>query len=236
MKAETSLQADVGLILTSPHVTLEAGIFRNQIQNYIYAQRLRSVAGGDSIRSLDEPVPTYQYGQNSARLLGGELSMDIHPHPFDWLHFENTFSMVRGQNLDQPDSARYLPFMPPARFQSELRVNRKKVGRRLSNGFAKLSLDHYFEQNQYLQENRSETATPGYTLIHAGIGSEVIDSQGHKKITVYLLANNLFDVAYQSHLSRLKYNPINPATGRRGIYNMGRTISLKVIVPLVFAR
>lgn len=236
LKAETSLQADFGMVYTSPHITLEAGMFTNQIQNYVYAQRLRNVTGGDSISSLDEPVPTYKYGQNSARLTGGEISVDLHPHPLDWLHFENAFSIVGGQNLGQPDSARYLPFMPPPRFQSELRANLKKMGNRLTNGFAKMTLDYYFDQNQYLQENRSETFTPGYTLINAGVGSDVIDSQGHKKFTVYLLANNLFDVAYQSHLSRLKYNPINPATGRMGVFNMGRTISLKVIIPLVFAR
>jgi iron complex outermembrane receptor protein len=51
---------------------------------------------------------------------------------------------------------------------------------------------------------------------------------------INVLGNNIFDVAYQSHLSRLKYfeeYPDNP-TGRSGIYNIGRNISFKLIVPL----
>jgi iron complex outermembrane receptor protein len=35
-------------------------------------------------------------------------------------------------------------------------------------------------------------------------------------------------VAYQNHLSRLKYAAINEATGRVGVFNMGRNFSFKV--------
>jgi iron complex outermembrane receptor protein len=44
--------------------------------------------------------------------------------------------------------------------------------------------------------------------------------------SVFLTATNLFDRAYQSHLSRLKY-----ADGP-GICNMGRNITMKVLVPI----
>jgi len=51
------------------------------------------------------------------------------------------------------------------------------------------------------------------------------------------MGNNLFDVAYRDHLSRLKYffyseNDTNPA---HGLYNMGRNISLKLDFPLDFS-
>ena len=38
----------------------------------------------------------------------------------------------------------------------------------------------------------------------------------------------------QSELSRLKYTAVNYATGRTGVYNMGRTVSVKLVVPLSF--
>jgi iron complex outermembrane receptor protein len=66
------------------------------------------------------------------------------------------------------------------------------------------------------------------------VGTDVADGKGKTLFSVYLTANNLFDVAYQSHLSRLKYESINYTTGRRGVYNMGRTVSVKVVVPLAF--
>jgi iron complex outermembrane receptor protein len=51
---------------------------------------------------------------------------------------------------------------------------------------------------------------------------------------VSLIAQNITDVAYQNHLSRLKYSAENVASGRMGVFNMGRNFSLKVNVPLVF--
>jgi iron complex outermembrane receptor protein len=51
---------------------------------------------------------------------------------------------------------------------------------------------------------------------------------------VSLIAQNITDVAYQNHLSRLKYSAENVASGRMGVFNMGRNFSLKLNVPLVF--
>jgi iron complex outermembrane receptor protein len=42
----------------------------------------------------------------------------------------------------------------------------------------------------------------------------------------------LTNKAYQSHLSRLKYADKNQATGRTGVYNMGRNIGFKLVVPI----
>ena len=47
--------------------------------------------------------------------------------------------------------------------------------------------------------------------------------------SLYLALNNVFDVAYQNHLTRLKYTAINYATGRTVVYNMGRNLSVKLI-------
>jgi len=45
---------------------------------------------------------------------------------------------------------------------------------------------------------------------------------------------NLGDVAYQNHLSRLKYTDMNNVTGRMGVFNIGRNFGIKVNVPLDF--
>jgi iron complex outermembrane receptor protein len=49
----------------------------------------------------------------------------------------------------------------------------------------------------------------------------------------HVSVNNLFNKAYQSNLSRLKYfeNYKQSPNGYSGIYNMGRNISFKVILP-----
>jgi iron complex outermembrane receptor protein len=56
---------------------------------------------------------------------------------------------------------------------------------------------------------------------------------GSKKLAeFYIIADNLLDKAYQNHLSRLKYADFNVVTGRQGVFNMGRNITMKLIVPI----
>ena len=53
-----------------------------------------------------------------------------------------------------------------------------------------------------------------------------------KMAECYITADNLLNKAYQNHLSRLKYADQNVITGRRGVFNMGRNITFKVVVPI----
>ena len=66
------------------------------------------------------------------------------------------------------------------------------------------------------------------------MGSDILGRNGKTVASVYLIADNLTDCAYQNHLSRLKYADVNPLTHRRGVYNMGRNFTLKVVIPLEF--
>jgi iron complex outermembrane receptor protein len=234
LKAETSLQVDAGVSYTSEHVRFSVDAFENSISNYIFSRRVLNAAGQDSLVSTGPDIGLFNYVQGQARLLGGEVTLDFHPHPLDWLHFENSFSMVRARQLDVPDDQRYLPFIPADRLQSELRGNFRRQGKRLTNVYARFQLEQTFAQNRFFGAFDTETATPAYTLFNAGAGTDVADSKGRTLFSVFLTANNLFDVAYQSHLSRLKYADINYTTGRRGVFNMGRTVSVKVVVPLAF--
>lgn len=235
LEAETSLQMDLGLTLQSEHVTVEAALFRNLIDHYIYLQKLRGRDGTDSIPNPDDPLPAYRYSQGDARLAGGELTVDIHPHPFDWLHFENTLSGVHGINRRERDndSSRYLPFIPAVTYRGQLRANLNGIGGRLQDAFFMIEFRHVWEQSRVHLENGTETPTPAYSLWNAAVGTGIRKKHGTTPLlTVYLSANNIFDIAYQDHLSRLKYAPENPATLRRGIFNMGRNFSIKVVVPL----
>ncbi len=234
LKPEYSLQTDLGLIYNSHHVTTEVSLFYNKMDDYIFAQKLLSVAGSDSIIDLADPVPTFKFVQGNAYLVGGEITLDLHPHPLDWLHFENALSWVRGVQKDQPDSTRYLPFIPAMRLRSELRGDFNKVGRNIRNGFFFFEGSYTFDQNHYYSAFGTETATPGYFLLNAGFGGSIGSVKGMEFCKVYVVADNLLDLGYQSHLSRLKYAPMNLATGRQGVFNMGRNVSLKVLVPLNF--
>ena len=228
LKAETSLQFDYALGLNSEHLTAEIDLFSNNINNFIFPGKLSSTDGGDS---LTDDIQTFKYISADATLFGGEASIDIHPHPYDWLHFENSFAYVQSTQKNQPDSTKYLPFTPAPKYSSELKATSKKLTRYLKNAYIQFGADIYFKQDKFYAANGTETATPGYTLFNAGIGSDV-SSKDKTLFSVYISVSNLTDIVYQSHLSRLKYGAENFTSGRTGVYNMGRNVSIKIVVPL----
>ena len=228
LKAESSWQWDFALGVNSHYITAELDLFSNKINNYIYLEKLSRSMGGDS---LTDGYATYKYTSGDAHLYGGELSIDVHPAPIDWLHFENGFSWVRAVQADQPDSTRNLPFTPSPKLTSELKANVKKIGKNLINGFFMIGVDNYFRQDHFYSAYGTETATPGYTLLNVGLGADFV-SNNRTLFSLFINANNLTDVAYQNHLSRLKYEAVNNVTGRMGVYNMGRNVSVKLVVPI----
>ncbi len=232
LKSEVSHQIDLAYFLNSDHVTFEFTPFTNFISNYIFSGKLTSAFGGDSIPDLTDPTPAYKFTQGDATLIGGEIYLDIHPHPYDWLHIENSFSYVEARQNNQADSTKYLPFIPAPKYRGELKAQFKKVGKNLANFYIKFGVDYFFKQDKVFSAYGTETQTPSYTLLSAGLGANVKAFNRPNFMSIYISAENLADVAYQSHLSRLKYAPNNPLTGRSGVYNMGRNMSLKLIFNL----
>lgn len=236
LKPEFSMQQDVEATYQNEHVTARMSLFNNNIRNYIFNQKLVNEAGADSV--IVPGYETFTYTSSRARLYGGELFLDIHPHPLDWLHFENTLSMVMARNIGFigqfiSEEERYLPFIPPIHGKSELRANKDKI-KNFKNLYFKVQLEWYASQNRVFSLNGTETPTAGYRLVHVGVGADIHGKNGEVICQVNLLTKNVFDVSYQSHLSRLKYfehYPDDPR-GKSGIYGMGRNIGLKINVPL----
>ena len=238
-KPEQNIQEDLGLFVTTRHVSISVEAFNNDISNYIYNQKLLNKKGQDSI--IIDGNQTFQFQSAHAQLYGGEFNIDIHPHPYDWLHFENSLSMVYALNKEvggvkPAGDARYLPFIPPVHTRHELRAGFNKPFKHVNNAFVKVEVELYAAQNRAYLAYNTETTTPGYALLNAGIGGDIVNKKGNTIITITILGNNLGDVAYQSHLSRLKYFEAYPNDPRpyHGIYNMGRDISFKVIIPFTF--
>jgi iron complex outermembrane receptor protein len=220
LDAEQSWQFDLGWSYTSRWVTSQLSLFANRISHYIYAARQEG--------QEREGVPVYQYTQGDARLLGGEAVVDI--HPVDRLHWQNSFSYVNSVQLHQPHSSRYLPFTPAPRWNCDLRYTLVRDGRVVDHAYVSANMECDLRQNHYYAEGGTETATPGYALFGLQGGMD-LKLQGRRVATLSLSATNLFNRAYQSHLSRLKYvGGINPDNGREGLFDMGRNITAKLIV------
>ena len=231
LKPETSLQFDYAIGMNTTHVSAELNLFTNSVNHFIFSKKLSTL--GEPEPEFDN-LPAFQFTDGNARFYGGEFQIDIHPHPWDWLHLENSFSYVNGTLKNQPSESRHLPFIPAPVWVSDVKIEFDKVGRFLANAYFKIGIDKTWKQNRFYAAYDTETATPGYTLLNLGIGTDFVS--GHKTLfSLYVSANNLTDVAYQSHLSRLKYSGTNYATGRTGIYNMGRNVSFKLLIPIDFS-
>ena len=239
-QSEFSLQEDLGVSYIAHHLDVEFSVFNNNVSNYIYNRRLtKSTGAGDSLTLSDgQYYPTYKFQQGTAELYGGELSVDI--HPLKSLHFENSISAVFALNKSLPsnltnDSNRYLPFIPPVHGISELKYDFSSKKYHLANGFVKAQLAYYATQNRVYLTDNTETATAGYTLVNIGAGTGFTNKKGKTVATISLMVNNLFDIAYRDHLSRLKYfyYSANDTNSNHGLYSMGRNIGLKLEVPFI---
>jgi iron complex outermembrane receptor protein len=234
---EFSLQEDIGLISYLKDVDLIAEFFYNHIDNYIYQSKLTDANGNPVV--IVPGNSTYQYQQSKARLYGAELTINVHPHTLKWLAFNNSLAYVTGINENQQlinesnGAAKYLPFIPPLHLRSELKVTLQQAYGMFSKIYFKTEADAYATQNRFYALDHTETATPGYTIFNIGTGTTLKNKADKTLAEIFLQVDNLFDTAYQSNLNRLKYFEYYSASpnGHLGIYNMGRNISFKVIVP-----
>ncbi len=232
LKSETSLQLDGGVDINYEHFSIGLAAFYNRMNDFIFYRKLESVVGGDSLVNVSgDDIPAFKFNQNNAKLYGIEASLDIHPHPLDWLHFENAVSFVRGRFDNAIDGSNNLPLIPAAKLTSELRATFKKAGKSFQNFYLKTGIDKIFNQEKPFTGYSTETATPGYALLNAGIGADI--SVNNKVLfSLHVSVSNITDVAYQNHLSRLKYTVDDLVTGRSGVFGMGRNFSVKLNVPL----
>ncbi|WP_238381840.1 TonB-dependent receptor [Mucilaginibacter pedocola] len=234
---EFNLQEDIGVIAYLKDADLMMELFNNQVQNYIYQSRLDDENGNPVI--IVPGNSTYQYQQSRARLYGAEFTFNLHPHNLKWLSLNNSLAYVVGLNQNEKliaqsnGAAKYLPFIPPLHVRSQLAIKLPGNYGILSKVTFRAEADMYAAQNKFYSLNNTETATPGYTLINTGISTTVSRKGGKPLFDLFLQADNLFDVAYQSNLNRLKYFEYynSSPNGRLGIYNIGRNLSFKVVVP-----
>jgi iron complex outermembrane receptor protein len=251
LKPETSLEEDFSFVVNSKNIHFELDAFNNSISNFIYASALKGANGGDSINNTFANVglgsaPVYKYTQGNARLYGGEAAVDIHPSVLPWVELDLSYSMVSGGLTGVADSVKVLPFVPPTRITADLKFHIPQLGKGIKNGYFKIGMLDCFQQNNVYQQYAvysglssqqtpyqyaaSKSATAGYTLLSAGLGGD-IQSGGRTVCKVYISCNNLLDTPYIDYMSRFKYFPVNYANGKVGVYNMGRNVSFKLIIP-----
>lgn len=229
-KAEISLQQDFGISANYKDFSGEISLFHNNIDNFIF---LKAQEGDDGNPKTDHQGNRYyDYKQSKAELFGGEFWFSIHPKSVKGLKFFNSIAVTYGFNRDAEfkgagNQGEYLPLIAPLNIKSDLSYEIKLKKRWLSAVTPNINLEYSARQDRYLGLSGTETSTPGYALVNLGASASIPYSASNN-LQLMLQANNLFDKAYQSHLSRLKYLEDHDGNG---IYSMGRNIIVKLIVP-----
>jgi iron complex outermembrane receptor protein len=232
---EFSLQEDVGIEINTTTLSATASIFNNNISNYIYLSQLLDGSGNPIVDAQGNK--TYQYQQAKAQLYGAEATFSLHPEAWKGFSFDNALSITYGFNRNAAfkgtkTQGEYLPLIPPLHLVSS--VGQEIIFKTgiLKTLNLKAEADINGAQNNYLALNNTETFTPGFTLFNISAGT-AIKYSANRSVQLQFQVNNLFDKAYQSNLNRLKYFEYYNASpsGALGIYNMGRNVCVKAIVP-----
>ena len=245
LKSEQSTEIDITPGYHSKDVNIEASIFYNSISNFIYARQLSSALGGDSLNNSTPGfgnAPVFLYSQTDAVLVGGEASVDIHPSGVKWFDWYTGYSYVDAHLKSVPDSLNIIPFVPPARLRSEITLMLPAINHTMHNSYFRFGVNYSFEQDRVYQISSQYYGlekldnTPAYTLLYAGIGSDIV-SHGKKICSIYVNVDNIANVSYIDYMSRFKFftNTVN-GNMQNYVYNMGRNISFKVLAPLDFSK
>ncbi len=232
---EFSLQEDAGIEMTYKDVSVYISLFNNYIQNYVYEAQETDAQGNPVV--IVPGNKTFRYEQSSAELFGLEATVNFHPEICKGFSFDNSFSIINGYNLNpsfkhKGVNGEYLPFMPPVRLVSGISQEIKTRSSVITSLTLRCLADINAAQNHYLSLDQTETPTPAYTLFNMGILTTVKYNQNYS-LQFQVQVNNLMNTAYQSNQSRLKYFEYYTASpnGHLGIYNMGRNVCAKVIMP-----
>ncbi len=204
LKNQQNIEADMGFHIHTTYTTFEISAFYNYIDNYIFLS--------PTADTISDGTKIYRYEQTPSHLLGGEIGIHVHPSSIDWLHLKANYAYIYAKK----NSGGYLPLIPANKLHFEVMI-RKNKWKTLRTSFIKVACDYVFAQNHAAE---FETTTPGYFLLDAGIGTDLTVKK--QIFSFSLMATNLLNTQYMSHLSTLK---------DVGIYNMGRNISLNIRIP-----
>ncbi|PZF71798.1 TonB-dependent receptor [Taibaiella soli] len=232
---ETNWQEDIGAFFQFDDFAASLSVFNNNVLHYIYLTQLADAGGNPVIDAQGNK--TFQYQQSTAQLYGAEASLDIHPMALKGFDWNNNFALIYGFNRnetfkDQGNSGAYLPLTPPAKLITTISQEFVPKWKYVPTINISAAVEYNAAQNRYLSLYNTESATPSYTLCDVAAGAEIRYAH-HKTLQLRVQVNNVFDLACQSNMSRLKYFEYYSASpnGHYGIYGMGRNLCVKLIVP-----
>ncbi|NOR27474.1 MAG: TonB-dependent receptor [Lutibacter sp.] len=202
LKSQRSYEVDASSHYHSKKIMIDISGFYNNINDYIFiAPFNETTANGDII---------YKYTQSNAKIVGGEIAVDI--LPFKWLVLKTSYAYLHGKQSD----GNYLPFIPQNKLRFHLKFKKDEISF-LDAPFFKIGGTVASKQTKPAM---FETTTNGYFLMNLGLGASI--KAKRQPISFSIQVNNIFNKTYIDHLSTLK---------ELDFYNIGRNISFNLKIP-----
>ncbi len=247
LKGEQGYEADAGYGFRGADFDFEADCFYNFINNFIFATRIPSLSGGDS---LHFGIPVYKFGSSNTAILDGiSAYLNIHPKEAAWFELRNGFTLIYSYLPHQTDSTDHIPFTPAPRLTSDVKIMLVRHQHHLfKDTYIEFGLEKDWGQNNIYSALWNELPSLPYVLFNGGIGTKLVNPKnGRVLCSFYINCTNLTNATYMAHTSREQYfwtyngayagktnygkTPAVVTNPAEGIYDMGRNIGFKLIIP-----
>lgn len=200
---ETGTGIDLFARFTRDRLRAEVAVYRNDLRGYVFPRNT-------GLRGRQGDAPLFQYSGTDARFTGGEVAGEATISQF--LVVEGNASFVRGERTGPLETipasqgfpggraSRWLPFVPPPQGTLGIRWERPRW---FAGGGLRASARQW-------RTGDYETPTDPYRVLNVLGGVRLLEGARLHALTVRL--DNLTDVTYRDHLSRVK--DIMPEAGR----------------------
>ncbi|SJZ47006.1 TonB-dependent receptor [Porphyromonas cangingivalis] len=198
LTAERGYKAILGGKYSGSWWSIEPGVFYQRVNNYIYDD-----IGQGKDRFHNHPsgkYPKFVYGQDDARLMGGDLTLTV--SPIKGLSVSSKGEWIYARNLTQDA---WLPFMPSDRYGLEVAHGVDLGAKKAWHLSYSLEGQFVTKQKRFDPEKDLVGDTPpAYTLLHGSMELQY-DFSKDKNIKFVLLGKNMLNALYKEYTDRFRY-------------------------------
>lgn len=179
-------------------LSVEPSLFYQHIDNYIY-----DAIGKGLERFHNHPsgkYPRFIYGQDDARLYGGDLTLSA--MPLQGLTLTGKGEWIRGRNVTRSE---WLPFMPSDRYGLSCSYGTSLGSDDQYHTSVSLSTIYVTKQKHFNPEKDLVPETPpAYTLLN-GSAEFSMDLPGGREVKLMLIGDNILNTLYKEYTDRFRY-------------------------------
>ena len=204
---------DLGLIWQKSHIAVTPRVFYQSVKDYVVGVPSTNMAANMVSNMMSSKHP-YQWQNQDATLYGVDAKLSA--IAFESLKLDMVAAITRGKRDGSNDP---LYRLAPASLYTTISWDSERYSLGLTSELA--------AAQSKVSEIQNESASPGYGVLH---GKGTYKFNCHVSASLYV--NNIFDKAYQPHLSGInRVNNTTQPVGER-LFGAGREIGITLNIAI----